>query len=325
MQSAKTAFRIGGFGVAAARTALGIGREKVVSVASSRLFVRYNSTKVIIPTSMQPKEIEIKDGPISTRLGELSFSDHPKNVRPELWKLFVATIQRMESSSEWKPKKRMLHLILLNATSKEELDMAFRLTEQWRIKLLPIVPATTYLWAKACVRLQHPEPFITMLMDRWKYRQMPAKQTLAYFIKFLGSYSAETYALAKESKGEESEALLSKADQLLDDAFRVFALYPYYEIDQDASAYGALIEACCLVNTEEAWRRALVVSEETLAINPPRITLEALKSLEDRSNERSESSMAKRYQELAKRSDLEPVREEDVNLDVDRDLLLAIN
>ncbi|KAJ2808829.1 hypothetical protein H4R20_000610 [Coemansia guatemalensis] len=323
MQLTKAAHRIHGFGIVTTRGTLGLGNKRVVPNILSRLAVRYNNTKVVIPTSLQPKEAEIKDGPLVTRIGELSFSDYPENVRPDLWKLFVATVQRMESGSTWKPKKRMLHLILLNATSKEELDVAFRLTEQWRQRQLSIIPATTHLWAQACVRLKYPKPFIAMLMDRWKYRQMPAKQTLAYFIKFLGSYSAETYALAKESEGEESEALISKAHQLLDDAFRVFALYPYYEIEQDASAYGALIEACCMVNTEEAWRRALVVSEETLAADPPRITLEALKFLENRSNERGEPSMAKRYQELANRSDLEPVHKEDVNLDVDKDLLLA--
>ncbi|KAJ2081357.1 hypothetical protein H4R24_002416 [Coemansia sp. RSA 988] len=325
MHSIKAAHRIREFGLATARTVLRIGNKRMAPYALPRLSVCYNSTVVAIPTSMQPKETEIKDDPITTRIGELSFRDAPENVRPDLWKLFVATIQRMDSGLVWRPKKRMLHLILLNATTKEELDMAFRLTEEWRRNLLSIVPATAHIWAKACVRLKYPEPFITMLMDRWKYRQMPAKQTLAYFIKFLGSYSAETYALAKESEGEESKALISKADKLLDDAFRVFALYPYYEIEQDASAYGALIEACCEVNTEEAWRRALVVSEETLATNPPRITLEALKSLENCSNERGEPNMAKRYQQLATQSDLEPIREEDVNLDEDKDLLLAID
>ncbi|KAJ2888927.1 hypothetical protein GGI21_006670, partial [Coemansia aciculifera] len=87
---------------------------------------------------------------------------------------------------------------------------------------------------------------------------------------------------------------------LLDDAFRLFALYPYYGLQYDAQAYGALVEACCMQEgDEEAWRRALVASEEALAFEPPLITVQALNALEARSLEKNEIEMAQRYKSLA--------------------------
>ncbi|KAJ2821046.1 hypothetical protein IWW50_004804, partial [Coemansia erecta] len=177
----------------------------------------------------------------------------------------------------------------------------------WRMHMFPITQATTHLWSQACIRVKYPGPFMTMLLDRWKYRQLPVAQTLAHFIRFLGTMAAE--------RSDSAEALL-------DDAFRVFALYPYYGVPYDALAYGALVEACCEVNTEEAWRRALIASEETLAEDTPAITLEALNALERRSSERNESEMAARYRDLAKHLDLKPASKKEVQFDSDGNVTL---
>ncbi|KAJ2742622.1 hypothetical protein GGI20_004348 [Coemansia sp. BCRC 34301] len=141
--------------------------------------------------------------------------------------------------------------------------------------MYPITQATTQIWAEACIRLSTPEIFVEMLMDRWTYRQLPINYNMARFVRFLG------------------------ARGLLDDAFRVFALYPYYGLAYDADAYGALVEACCLVEGEDAWRRALVVAEEALACDPPFITADALAALESRSAAQGETEMAQRYKNLA--------------------------
>ncbi|KAJ2431316.1 hypothetical protein GGF41_000603, partial [Coemansia sp. RSA 2531] len=76
-------------------------------------------------------------------------------------------------------------------------------------------------------------------------------------------------------------------------------------------AYGALVEACCAqVGDEEAWRRALVASEEALAHDPPLITVEALRVLEARSLEHDEKEMAQRYKSLADNLPLQPTSKE---------------
>ncbi|KAJ2777373.1 hypothetical protein GGI15_004527 [Coemansia interrupta] len=261
--------------------------------------VRQMSTSVdsasIIPKHLQPGPNHLEQSQtVVSRMGTLDISSPPANVRPELWQLFVTTLPRIDPKSTKQPKKSTLHWILLNAETKEELDMALQLTYEWRMSMKTITQATAQIWSEACIRLNYPEPFLTMLMDRWKYRQLPIPYTMARFIKFLGSFGSE---------------------ERLDDAFRVFALYPYYQLKHDAMAYGALVEACCEVNTDEAWRRALVVSEETLANDPPMITLEALQALEKRSSERGEPEMADRYKNLATRLDLKPADTKEAQFD----------
>ncbi|KAJ1726832.1 hypothetical protein LPJ61_004933 [Coemansia biformis] len=243
--------------------------------------------------------------------GKLDPSSPPERVRAELWSLFIATLLRVDKDAASPPRRRVLHWILLNAETKEELDMALTLTLHWRKNTFPITQATTHIWAQACVRTNYPDIFVTMLMDRWKYRQLPVVQTIAYFIRFLGGEAASAYAKSTES----GDDMAIRGDQLLDDIFRVFALLPYYDVAQGASAYGALVEACCEINTEEAWRRALVASEEVLSCDPPQITLEALKALENRSRERGETEMADRYQSLATRADIKPTRKSEATFD----------
>lgn len=235
----------------------------------------------ILPASLQPTGPDSTTGIVATKLkGDMNLDNPPSSIRPDLWKLYITTIFRLDQAQNRVPKKSVLHWILLNAESKEELDMALDLTEHWRMRMRPISQGTTQLWSEACIRLQHPAPFMTMLLDRWKYRQLPISYSLSRFIKFLGQQA------------------IGGDDALLDDAFRLFALYPYYDVPWDAAAYGALVEACCLANTDEAWRRALVVSEETLAEEKPMITQAALKALEQRSEERGEKEMAARYKSL---------------------------
>ncbi|KAJ2161115.1 hypothetical protein GGF46_001704 [Coemansia sp. RSA 552] len=298
MHSARTLLR--------ARGTLSLTRRAFAgTLRMPAMAIRLNST--LVPKNMQPRAEELAEGTVKTVLGELDSQAVPDNVRSELWELNVATLKRMNPGSAWPPKKRALHWILLNAESREELDMALKLTEQWRMHTLPITQATTHIWAQACVRFNYPEPFVTMLMDRWRYRQLPVSHTLAYFIRFLGLHGA---------RAEESE-------RALDDAFRVFALYPYYGLVQDAQAYGALVEACCEINTEEAWRRALVASEESLAFDPPKITYEALAALEKRSTERSEPEMADRYKGLIGQLGLKPANRKDLVFDEDGNLVTA--
>ncbi|KAJ2369856.1 hypothetical protein H4S02_002564 [Coemansia sp. RSA 2611] len=264
-------------------------RPLAASVTAS-MSVRLNSTAAVtVPEDLRPQAVELADGKIKTLLGEFDVNAPPANIRPELWTMYVAMLRRMTPGVVWQLKQRSLNWILFHAQNREELDMAFTMAEQWRARPLPITQTTTLLWVRACIRAKYPEIFMKMLLDRWKYRQMPVSLTLAHFIRSLGSLAAESG---------------SDAEKLLDDAFRVFALYPYYDIAYDADAYGALVEACCEINTDEAWRRALLASEETLAHETPMITLEALRALERRSTERGESEMAERYGSLAKRSDI---------------------
>ncbi|KAJ2661533.1 hypothetical protein IW148_003320 [Coemansia sp. RSA 1199] len=286
-----------GLAVAALRNSRAVTRNTTAAAK----FVRFNSTEAVIPKSMQPRSEELAQGVTKTVLGDLDASSPPANIRPELWTMYVATLRRLVPESTWPPKRRVLHWMLLNAETREELDLTLTLTEQWRMHMLPITQATTHLWSQACARLKYPEPFMRMLLDRWKYRQLPVAQTLAMFMRFLGTMGAESDA----------------ADEMLDDVFKVFALYEYYDIPHNAQAYGALVEACCEINTEEAWRRALVASEETLAEDTPMITLEALNALERRSVERNESEMAARYRDLAKRLDLKPASKKEVQFDDD--------
>ncbi|KAI7825073.1 hypothetical protein BX661DRAFT_185214 [Kickxella alabastrina] len=270
--------------------------------------IRQQSTQAVLPKNLQPGPAYLENKIVSTTLGDLDLTSPPANVRAELWALFVTTLPRLAPKSTKVPKKSVLHWILLNAQTREELDMALKLTVEWRMTMHPITQATTQIWAEACIRLEYPEIFVNMLMDRWKYRQLPISYNMAKFIKFLGTQSA-------------AEADVARSEQLLDDAFRIFALYPYYGLKHDAAAYGALVEACCEVNSEEAWRRALVASEETLASETPAITLEALKALEIHSAERREPEMAERYRSLAARLDLKPAAKKDVSFDQNGNLI----
>ncbi|KAJ2646340.1 hypothetical protein IWW40_005488 [Coemansia sp. RSA 1250] len=288
MHAANVLYRTRGLATVAVRRALAVSGR---SARPASIFARLSSTEAVIPKSMQPRPEELATGTVKTILGDLDANAPPTNIKQELWTMYVATLHRLNPDSSWPPKRRVLHWLLNNADTREELDIALQLTEQWRMHMLPITQATTHIWAQACMRIKYPEPFVKMLLDRWKYRQLPVSYTLARFIKFLGE-------MAKHDEGS--------AEQLLDDAFRVFALYPYYGLSHDAYAYGALVEACCEVNSEEAWRRALVASEETLAYETPLITLEALQALEKRSTERNEPEMAQRYRDLAKQLELKP-------------------
>ncbi|KAJ1950514.1 hypothetical protein FBU59_000642, partial [Linderina macrospora] len=197
---------------------------------------------------------------VETTIGDLDPTTPAANVRSEFWRLYVSSMSRLTGSLVHKPKKSTLHWMLVNAESKEELDTALELAKVWRMRMMPITQATAQVWINACIRLNYPELAMTMLLDQWTFRQLPISYGLAKLIRFLGKQAKET--------GDEAK---------LDDAFKVFALYPYYDLKYDADAYGALVEACCEVNSEEAWRRALVVAEETLATQSPQITVEALK------------------------------------------------
>ncbi|KAJ2857725.1 hypothetical protein J3B02_000791 [Coemansia erecta] len=247
-----------------------------------------------VPKNLQPGPNWLSNPLVETPLGTLDLTKAPTNVRSQVWQLYVTTLPRIAPKSTKPPKKTTLHWMLQNAESSEELDLALQLTHQWRMSMRPITQATTDLWVTACIRLRHPEPFLTMLNDRWKYRQLPINHNMARFIKL--------YAYLGSKKPE-------NMDQLLDDAFRVFALYPFYDLSYDAAAYGALVQVCCSIGTEEAWRRALVVAEEALAGNTPNITRAALKDLETKSRRMGEVDMAERYREFAEVAQKEEVRE----------------
>ncbi|KAJ2641906.1 hypothetical protein GGF44_001913 [Coemansia sp. RSA 1694] len=212
----------------------------------------------------------------------------------------VSTLMRMDPQRiNYQPKKSVLHWMIQNAETREELDVAQDLALHWRMHMMPITQATTQIWAESCMRLEQPQVFVDMLMDRWKYRQLPINYNMAKFIRFLGATAGDSGNL--------------------DNAFRLFALYPFYGLKYDADAYGALIEACCMVKeSEDAWRRALVVSEEALSLDPPLITLEALRVLETRSIEHGEPEMAQRYKSLAAELALKPTNtKESANFDED--------
>ncbi|KAJ2597752.1 hypothetical protein GGH99_001560 [Coemansia sp. RSA 1285] len=236
----------------------------------------------------------------SYHLGELNYKEPAPDVRSAMWHLFVSSVWRLRRDVARKPKRSVIHWMILNAISKAELDMIERLHVEWRMMTAPLSQATTNIWADACIRLDYPELFMKIILDRWKYRSLPISYTLSRFIGFLGFKSTKTYALAKETEDEaKKKELEEQGAQYLDDAFRLFALYPYYEVPYDPQGYGALVEACCMINTEEAWRRALVVSEEGLAATPkPLITVEALEALVNCSTLREEAEMAARYKSI---------------------------
>ncbi|KAJ2860909.1 hypothetical protein GGH94_005236 [Coemansia aciculifera] len=248
----------------------------------------------IVPKNLQPTADEFAQASIMTKTGTYDINTPPQNVRSDVWSLVVSTIMRIDPKNLRQPKKSVLHWLLQHAENREELDVALDLMLHWRMHMLPITQATTQIWAEACIRLEEPDLFVTMLMDRWKYRQLPINYNMARFIKYLGGRNR------------------------LDDAFRLFALYPFYGLSYDAQAYGALVEACCAqVGDEQAWRRALVASEEALANDPPLITLEALRVLESRSTEHNEQEMAQRYKSLADNLPLQPTSKEAVKFDED--------
>ncbi|KAJ2719628.1 hypothetical protein GGI07_005094 [Coemansia sp. Benny D115] len=276
-----------------------------LSAVSNRVMItkRFQSTDMefkLLPKHLQPTPELLAESPVSTLAGDLDPLSAPENVNSELWALYVSTMKRLPHKSTVPPRKSVLNWLLQNSTTREELDMIMSLTEHWRMNMRPISPATTHYWAKACIQMKYPELFMTLIMDRWKYRQLPVEYTLSIFIKFLGTLGAE--------QGGEA------ADKLLDDAFRVFALFPYYQLRYTADAYGALVEACCEINTDEAWRRALVASEETLSAEKPMITVDALKAMERRSIERGEPEMAKRYGDLAEEVGVKASAEKDVEI-----------
>ncbi|KAJ1662107.1 hypothetical protein IW140_006135 [Coemansia sp. RSA 1813] len=260
-------------------------------------------TASVLPEGLKISKLDL--GPPvfdSINIGKLDYNKPRANVRLEIWHLFVSSVWRLRRDVARRPKRSVLIWLLMNVQTSEELDMVEQLHIEWRMQMAPLSQATTQAWAEACIRLNRPDLFVMMMLDRWKYRHLPIPYNLARFIKFLGNRSAESVAQANQTEdAEKKKALETKGEGLLDDAFRLFALYPYYDIPYDAAAYGALVEACCAVNTEEAWRRALVASEEALAIETqePMITREALEALETRSKERQESEMAERYKTLA--------------------------
>ncbi|KAI9499800.1 hypothetical protein BX070DRAFT_83711 [Coemansia spiralis] len=231
-----------------------------------------------------PKNYLLDDIPshlvFKTARGEYDSSKPRAGVRPEIWQVFVSTLYRVELVPTKRPKKSALHWLVMNANSREELDMAVELHEPWRMQMYTITQATAQIWSESCIRLNQPSVFLHLLLDRWRYRLLPISYTLARFIRFLGSIAAQ-----------------DNKESVLDDAFRVFALYPYYNVPYDAAAYGALVEACLAVGSEEAWRRALVAAEEAIACDL--VTREALELLAARSGERGEARMAERYAALA--------------------------
>ncbi|KAJ2798246.1 hypothetical protein H4S07_005737, partial [Coemansia furcata] len=185
----------------------------------------------ILPKNLQPTAEELTQSTVTTKTGTYDIATPPADVRADVWALAVSTMMRIDPKNLRQPKKSVLHWLLQHAESRAELDVALDLMLHWRMHMLPITQATTQIWAEACIRLEQPDLFVAMLMDRWKYRQLPINYNMARFIKFLGA------------KGR------------LDDAFRLFALYPYYGLKYDAQAYGALVEACCVqAEEEEAWR-----------------------------------------------------------------------
>ncbi|KAJ2487529.1 hypothetical protein IWW37_005208 [Coemansia sp. RSA 2050] len=245
----------------------------------------------VIPQNLQPTEAELSQSTVATKTTVYQMDTPPANVRLDIWQLIVTTVMRIDPLYARLPKRSTLHWLLSNIDTREELDATLELLQHWRMRMLPITQATTQIVAEACMRLEAPDAFVALLMDRWKYRQLPINYNMAKFIKFLGS------------------------KERLDDAFRLFALYPFYALQYDAAAYGALVEACCQTEGEEAWRRALVVAEEALASDPPLITGEALAALEKRSTEKGEEEMAKRYKSLAGSLPPQPTPDEPANFD----------
>ncbi|ORX75034.1 hypothetical protein DL89DRAFT_26283 [Linderina pennispora] len=214
---------------------------------------RFSSTLEVPRNLFLASELEKpSQGMVSTAVGDLDPAAPASNVRSEFWRLYVSAMSRLGGSHINRPKKSTLHWLVTNAETREELDTALEMAKVWRMQMMPITQATAQIWIDSCIRLNYPELAMTMLLDQWTYRQLPVSYGMAKLIRFLGKQAKET--------GDEAK---------LDDAFRVFALYPYYNLQHDADAYGALVEACCEVNSEEAWRRALVVAEETLADAAP--------------------------------------------------------
>ncbi|KAJ2001296.1 hypothetical protein GGI04_003796 [Coemansia thaxteri] len=231
-----------------------------------------------VPEGLRPTADEAAQGRVTLASGDaLDLSAAPPGVRSGVWGVVVAAAMRMDpqrSDKARRPKKSSLHWVLQHAASGGEVEAAAALTREWRARMQPITHATTQLWAAACVRAGRPDVFVRLLMDRWAFRQLPVAHGMARVMRALG------------------------ASGQLDDAFRLFALHPYYGLAQDATAYGALVEACCLdtSDADAAWRRALVVAEEALARDPPLITVAALRALEAKADD---AEMARRYGALA--------------------------
>ncbi|KAJ2818039.1 hypothetical protein IWW50_005958, partial [Coemansia erecta] len=141
MHSARALIRTRGLTAAFTRAAFTATPK--IPASASMVFTRLNSTEAVIPKSMLPRDEELVHGVVKTMLGDLDTSAPPANVRADVWTMYVATLRRLDPETAWPPKRRVLHWMLLNAETKEELDLVLALTEQWRMHMFPITQATT--------------------------------------------------------------------------------------------------------------------------------------------------------------------------------------
>ncbi|KAI8598721.1 hypothetical protein EDD21DRAFT_381710 [Dissophora ornata] len=157
------------------------------------------------------------------------------------------------------PRHSALYHLAKAVSTKDQAELLPAIVKQWRQSSLPISVLVCDKLIRAVCKAGSPETAVELLGDRETYGLAPGQSAMRRAIR---SFVKEVSAA-----GEGSEEAL----EMLDGAFKVMALIPYYNLAaDDASVYANLIRGSLLYGGEEGLRRAAVTMDEYLLIDGER-------------------------------------------------------
>ncbi|OLY77937.1 hypothetical protein AYI68_g8031 [Smittium mucronatum] len=212
------------------------------------------------------------------------------------------------------PRRSLLTTFLQRTKNEKEMDLALVMWARWRLLgLLPLSEKTTWVLLSRCQFLKYPDPLITVLLDRYKYKAFPTWYIFEQTAKLI---SARISSIVSE-QGQDSDA----ANKYLDDLFRLFAAVPYYDLELEDWAYSFLILGCIKCGMEEGFTRVIEVATEALELSAntgvSSIDFEAATALVDEFTKRGDAENAKIYFDYIQKYNLKPSPSYHVSFDED--------
>ncbi|KAJ1977376.1 hypothetical protein H4R33_006228 [Dimargaris cristalligena] len=140
------------------------------------------------------------------------------------------------------------------------------LVRTWRAEGLPITPYTTNTLIFRCAQVGAPKVALTLLQDRAMYGQRPTANYLHHLMRAFG----EQAVAISRAEPFQPDAYFAA----LDNMFRTFALFEYYELEPNVESYSTLVKYCCEGPSKEAFRRAAATVSEAVSFATPMIDRE---------------------------------------------------
>ncbi|CAG8567672.1 5044_t:CDS:2 [Paraglomus brasilianum] len=175
-----------------------------------------------------------------------------------------------------------LNGLIYHVLTLQEAALIPEVIERWRLYRLPINVVTTRLLVRRLLEIEALETLFDILADRAKYSQFPSYKD---FRRLMAAFASNIGKTDGSQSIEEDMAML-------DNVFKTFGLMTYYDLSHfDPHSYAILILASMKIDTEDAWKRADVSTQELMSL----LSTEDIRQVEEREDE-EERSQIDRYE-----------------------------